>query len=153
VTEVDAIDRLVREAVRDGIQKFVSGAVVHSEGRVLLVRRSAADDFLPGREELPSGGVDEGESIEEGRTRELHEEIGLGEHRVDDEFIGLFDYRDGQGRSTRQFTFSIPWPGGEPRLSHEHSSYRWIGLEELEAVDVTSETKALLLRWWAWHAS
>jgi 8-oxo-dGTP pyrophosphatase MutT (NUDIX family) len=149
VTE-EMIDRLVREAVRDGIQKFVSGAVVHSDRRVLLVRRSAGDDFLPGREELPSGGVDEGESIEEGRTRELFEEIGLGEHRVDDEFVGLFDYSDGQGRSKRQFTFSIPWPGGEPRLSDEHSSYRWIGVEELEAADVTPETKAVLLQWWAW---
>ncbi|WP_420796233.1 NUDIX domain-containing protein [Agreia bicolorata] len=104
----------------------MSGAVVHSNGRVLLVRRSDDDEYLPGREELPSGGVDDGESIDEGRTRELQEEIALGEHRVDDGSVGLFDYTDGHGRLARQFTFSIPWPNGEPRLSPEHSSYRWI---------------------------
>ncbi|WP_078713989.1 NUDIX domain-containing protein [Agreia bicolorata] len=92
-------ERLAREAVLDGIERFVSGAVVHSNGRVLLVRRSDDDEYLPGREELPSGGVDDGESIDEGRTRELQEEIGLGEHRV----------------------------------------------------DVTAETREVLVQWWTWH--
>ena len=151
MTEVNPTERLAREAVHDGIEKFVSGAVVHSKGRVLLVRRSADDDYLPGREELPSGGVDDGESIDEGRTRELREEIGLGEHRVDDGFVGLFDYPDGRGRSTRQFTFSIPWSDGEPRLSPEHSSYRWVDQAQFDEADVTSETRAVLVQWWNWH--
>jgi 8-oxo-dGTP pyrophosphatase MutT (NUDIX family) len=121
-------------------------------GRALLVCRSGDDDFLAGREELPSGGVDDGESIDEGRVRELQEEIGLGEHRVDDGFVGLFDYTDGRGRLTRQFTFSIPWLDGEPRLSPEHSSYRWIDRVQLDTADVTAETREVLAQWWTWHA-
>jgi hypothetical protein len=33
-----------------------------------------------------------------------------------------------------------------PRLSYEHSSYRWTGPEELEAADVTPETTAVPLQ-------
>ena len=151
MTGANSTERLVREARRDGVEKFVAGAVVHSRGRVLLVCRSGDDDHLPGLEELPSGGVDEGETIEEGRTRELVEEIGLAAHTVDDDFVGLFDYRDGKGRVTRQFTFSIPWSGGEPELSNEHSSFRWIEYDELAACTATPETKGVLEQWWASH--
>jgi 8-oxo-dGTP pyrophosphatase MutT (NUDIX family) len=59
-----------------GIDRLVAGAVVHSDAGVLIVRRSLSDDFLPGIEELPSGGCGPGETLGEALDRELQEEIG-----------------------------------------------------------------------------
>ncbi len=76
-----------------GIDRLVAGAVVHSNEGVLIVRRSLADDFLPGIEELPSGGCNRRESVGEALDRELQEEIGWrGPVVVDDGFATHFDY-------------------------------------------------------------
>jgi mutator protein MutT len=51
------------------------GAVVVSEGRVLLIRRGA--EPLKGQWSLPGGVLELGESLTEGVVREVREETGL----------------------------------------------------------------------------
>lgn len=143
----------VREQAKaEGIDKFVVGAVIHEGGQALLVTRSMKDDFLPGLEEVPSGGVEAFESLNQALHRELREEIGFGAEHVDDGFVAAFDYRSRSGRMTRQFTVSIPLQAREVRLSEEHTSYRWISSEELDAADATPETKEVLHQWFTWAA-
>ncbi|WP_121433741.1 NUDIX domain-containing protein [Actinomadura pelletieri] len=55
------IQQLQADADRDGITKLVVGAIVHTDGQVLILRRSTEDAFMAGIEELPSGGVEPGE--------------------------------------------------------------------------------------------
>ncbi len=57
VTTASGIDflQLHNETERDGVTGLVAGAIVHADGRVLVLRRSAEDDFMAGIEELPSG--------------------------------------------------------------------------------------------------
>ncbi|MGR6089249.1 NUDIX domain-containing protein [Brevibacterium sp. CSND-B09] len=71
------VEELRDSAQRDGVEKFVVGAVIHSDGSVLVVTRSELDDFLPGIDELPSGGVEVGESLTAALDRELLEEVGF----------------------------------------------------------------------------
>lgn len=66
----------------------VTGLVLDSDGRVLLVRHS----YMTGWS-LPGGGVDRGEPPDAAVLRELGEEIGLEGGVV--EFIGLFSRRAG----------------------------------------------------------
>ncbi|HET7660417.1 MAG TPA: NUDIX hydrolase [Oryzihumus sp.] len=133
-----------------GIDRLVAGAVVHSEAGVLVVRRSLTDDFLPGVEELPSGGCDEGETVAEALNRELQEEIGWrGPVVVDGGFVTHFDYVTGSGATARQHTFSVPLGDQVVRLSPEHSSWRWLRRADLDTSDLTAKTRRTVEEWWS----
>lgn len=136
---------VVDEAGRDGIDKLVVGAVVYDGDRVLLLRR-AADDFMGGIEELPSGGVEPGEDLLAALARELTEEIGWS-NPVDGGFVSTFDYTSGGGRKARQVTFAVPYRGANVVLSAEHEAHRWVSLAELGGTDVTPETRATITEW------
>jgi 8-oxo-dGTP diphosphatase len=140
--------QLLDEAHRDGIMKLVVGSVIHHEGRVLILRRSSTDEFLPGIEELPSGGVDPGEDLLAALTRELAEEVGLpGPATPDPTFVTSFDYFSGFGRKARQYTFSLGYAGFTIRLSEEHTSFRWIEMADLAESDLTVETQQAIRDW------
>lgn len=119
-------DRLARQAASEGIDKLVVGALIHDHGRVLILRRSAVDDFLPEIEELPSGGVEHGEDFLQALARELDEETGPRRLGPSLGYVDFFDYVTGSGRTARQFTFSLPYDGAPIRLSPEHTAHRWI---------------------------
>ncbi|WP_208634977.1 NUDIX hydrolase [Brevibacterium iodinum] len=74
------------EAQADEVERFVVGAVVHHRGAVLIVRHNDLDEFFPGIEELPSGGVEAGETLAEALDRELLEEVGFGAGGIDCDF-------------------------------------------------------------------
>ncbi|MCP2343286.1 NUDIX domain-containing protein [Actinomadura rupiterrae] len=142
------LPRLAARAVRDGIGKLVVGAVVHDQGKVLILRRSPTDPFLPGIEELPSGGVDDGESLADALARELAEEIGWdGPLDLDAGFVATFDYLTGSGRRARQFTFGLPSNASAVVLSDEHVGFRWLEPVELDGSDVTPETAGTVRAW------
>lgn len=124
------------------------GAVVYRDERVLILRRSSGDDFLPGIEELPSGGVDDGEDLRSALARELAEEIGWSGPLVRDrDFVAAFDYVSGSGRKARQFTLALPGNASPIVLSDEHDSYRWITPDELPDSDLTDETAEAVHDW------
>ncbi|WP_326829483.1 NUDIX domain-containing protein [Streptosporangium sp. NBC_01810] len=142
------LQHLVDDADRDGIQKLVVGAVVYHDDRVLILRRSSGDDFLPGIEELPSGGVDDGEDLRSALARELAEEIGWsGPLILDRDFVAVFDYLSGSGRKARQCTVALSGNACPIVLSDEHESYRWITLDELSDSDLTDETVQAIHDW------
>ncbi|MEU0569471.1 NUDIX domain-containing protein [Nonomuraea sp. NPDC005983] len=140
--------QLLDDAGQDGITKVVAGAVVHSGGRVLILRRSATDDFLPGIEELPSGGVEDGEGLLAALRRELAEEIGwTGPLVLDVGFVTHFDYVSGSGRRARQFTFGLAHDGRPVTLSAEHASARWIVPQDVDDTDLTNESIQAIRDW------
>ncbi|MCK7623956.1 NUDIX domain-containing protein [Streptomyces sp. RS10V-4] len=136
---------LNRAAERDGIDKTVVGAVIASpDGRVLLLHRPA-DDYLGGLWELPSGGVDAGETLLAALEREVAEETGLTVDAVG-AYLGHFDYRSGSGRATRQFTFSATVTGtGEAVKLTEHDAYLWADHDQ--QTRVSSAVHAILTTW------
>lgn len=99
-------ESLLTEARRDGIGKYVVGALIADEaGRVLLLRRRA-DGFLRGLRDLPSGGVEPGERLVDALCPEVLEETELTVTGVTGH-AGSFDYASRSGRRTRQFTFAV----------------------------------------------
>ncbi|MEV3927465.1 NUDIX domain-containing protein [Actinomadura coerulea] len=142
------IQQLCANADRDGITKLVVGAIVHSDGQVLILRRSAEDAFMAGIEELPSGGVEPGENLLTALERELAEEIGwAGALTLDPGFVTHFDYISGSGRRARQYTFGVPHQGQLIVLSTEHTAYRWLNPAELAGSDITAETARTIRDW------
>lgn len=76
----------------------LAGAIVVHNDRVLVVRRSEKESFLPRHWGIPCGKIDVGESAEHAVLRELREETGL------------------KGRIVRRVgesTFTSPWAGGQ----------------------------------------
>lgn len=121
------IDTLVNQAKQDGIQKFVVGAYILQEGKMLLLRRSETEDFLPGIVELPSGGVDEGETLDAALHREVLEETGLAIKSLD-KYVNAFDYVSGSGKKARQFNFVVTIADyNQLKLNpQEHDAYYWV---------------------------
>lgn len=142
------LQQLLNAANHDGIAKLVVGAIVHTSGHVLILRRANDDPFLPGIEELPSGGVEDGEDLLTALQRELAEEIGWTEPlTLDPGFVTHFDYVSGSGRNARQYTFGLAHHGQPITLSTEHTAYRWLNPADIASSDVTDETAHTICMW------
>jgi len=136
---------LLHAAGADGVTKHVVGAVIsNAEGKVLLLHR-AADDYLGGLWELPSGGVDAGETLAEALHREVAEETGLTVATIEN-YLGHFDYLSKSGKKTRQFNFTaqVTHECGTVKLT-EHDAHLWADRTEQE--QVSSAVRSILATW------
>ncbi|GHC73766.1 NUDIX hydrolase [Streptomyces cinnamoneus] len=137
------LDDLTRAAEHDGITKTVVGAVIpDADGKVLLLHRPA-DDYLGGLWELPSGGVDDGETLVEALRREVAEETGLTVTAVGG-YLGHFDYLSGSGHTTRQFNFTTTVTGETVTLT-EHDAHLWA--DRAQQNQVSNAVQAVLDTW------
>ncbi|MFI6942124.1 (deoxy)nucleoside triphosphate pyrophosphohydrolase [Streptomyces sp. NPDC050418] len=108
----------------------VVGAALWHEGRMLAARRSAPPE-LAGRWELPGGKVEEGERPEEALVRELREELGVEAEPVE-RIPG--EWPLGRPPYVLQ-VWSATLLSGEPAPLEDHDALRWLGPDELDAVD------------------
>jgi 8-oxo-dGTP diphosphatase len=136
--DTSVLDQLVSQAVDDGVQQLVVGAIVQHEGTVLLLKRPA-DDFMGGIYELPSGKVEGAETLDIATAREVEEETGLVVTELTD-YLGSFDYTSGSGKKTRQFNFAVTVVDAEEIKLTEHDSYLWVSLnDELPVTEAVKE--------------
>jgi 8-oxo-dGTP diphosphatase len=111
---------------------YLAAAVVVHHARVLIVRRSYSERFLPGAWGVPCGKLDRGESAETGALRELKEETGLlgaiVAHTGSSSFLS--DY---QGRRVRnhQENFVVTPYHLDVVLPSPDQAYRWARPDEL----------------------
>ena len=140
--KMSSYKKLEKEAVSDGIKKFVVGAVVVNESKVLLLERPK-DDFMGGIFELPSGNLESGETLEEGLFRELEEETGLVIKRIVS-YIGHFDYLSGSGKKARQFNFLVEVNNFDKIKLTEHDSFVWADIREVHKYKVTDAVKNII---------
>ncbi|MCP2297588.1 8-oxo-dGTP diphosphatase [Nocardia amikacinitolerans] len=141
------LDMLTLNAQRDEVQQLVVGAVVHFDGKVLLLQRPT-DDFMGGLWELPSGKVDPGETVDQALIREIKEETGLDITGVRG-YLGEFDYQSGSGKKSRQFNFAVDVADPNPIQLTEHDAYTWITEQEDPPVsDAVREVLALYHQQW-----
>jgi 8-oxo-dGTP diphosphatase len=133
-----------KQAKLDSITHISTGVAVVKDGKVLVVRRVAHDDTLAGEWELPGGGVDSGETIEQGAVRELHEETGLKVDKILGTFEG-FDYTTPKKPKVRQINFKVSVKPGDIRLS-EHDMYKWITADDIPGLKTNSIMQDCLCR-------
>tara|TARA_B100000745_G_scaffold290137_1_gene228798 strand:+ start:2207 stop:2662 length:456 start_codon:yes stop_codon:yes gene_type:complete len=127
------------QAKKDGIERFVVGAVIVNNESILFVRR-AQDDFMGGIYELPSGKVDESEGLIDALKREILEETNL----IIADIIGLcdtFDYKSKSGTQTRQFNFVVSAEdASKMKLDpEEHDVAEWIKFENVKSSEILDD--------------
>ena len=134
------------QASLDGVTHFATGIAVFEKDKLLVVRRVLKDDFLGGEWELPGGGVDEGETFEQGAIRELLEETGLQTDQILNTFEG-FDYATPKKPKVRQINFKVTVKPSPVILEpNEHDEYRWIAKDEVASLKTNNVMHTCLLK-------
>ena len=70
------LKELLRRAKEDGIERWVVAGIILRDSKILLLKRKP-DDFLGNIFELPSGKVEDKETLLDALHREVEEETGL----------------------------------------------------------------------------
>lgn len=140
--------QLINEASVDGISRLVVGAVIlqiqNNEKHILVLTR-LPDEFMGGIEELPSGKVEQKESLINALKREIYEETGL-ELDNNINYIFSFDYLSSKGKKTRHFTFLCHTNYTKIKINpHEHSDFRWLPISGIKNSNLTDNVKELIL--------
>jgi 8-oxo-dGTP diphosphatase len=132
-----------QQAKKDGITHISTGVAVINDKKILMVRRQP-NDYLGGVYELPGGGVDTGETIVEGASRELLEETGLVISKVISTFDG-FDYTTDQKPHVRQVNLLAETKSTKVKLNFEHDDFIWVDENNLNNLNMTDNMRKCLI--------
>jgi ADP-ribose pyrophosphatase YjhB (NUDIX family) len=120
-----------------------AGALILRDGKLLLVKRGAQPGF--GKWSVPGGLVELGENVQDAMVREVKEEVGF-----DVEAVKLTDVADtitldNDGRVQYHFVvvnFIARIVGGELKTGTDILEAKWVPVEEVEKVNLTSSFRA-----------
>ncbi|NUP22668.1 MAG: NUDIX hydrolase [Streptomyces sp.] len=120
-----------------GDRRLAAAVVMDDKQRVLLVRRSEKERFLPRVWGVPCGKLEPGESAEDGALRELKEETGLlGEVvRKVGESSFVSDYRGHEIKNWQENFLVRPLSEGVT-LPEQDQDARWLDRSELTSVEI-----------------
>ena len=107
-------------------------AIVRREGRILVARRPPGKR-LGGLWEFPGGKVEDGEQPEAALHRELAEELGCAVAVLESGPAVGHEYEWGR---IRLHPFVCELAGPDEPFAHEHTALRWVGMEELLALEL-----------------
>ncbi|MBL9132693.1 MAG: NUDIX domain-containing protein, partial [Verrucomicrobiaceae bacterium] len=120
---------------------FLSAKVVirNGRGQVLVLRRAAASRHHAGLWEFPGGKADAGESFDAALLREVAEETGVD---IVLEHVAGAGSSELDGKTITYLFMEARLVAGEVRLSDEHEEFRWVGLDELLALELCPQFRA-----------
>ncbi len=130
------------ETPAHGQQVFTACAFIHHDfdgvEKLFWPKRADTKKFLPGIFELPGGHIDFGEQMVAGLKREILEEFGK-EIAVGDPFAAFTYANPVKGSHSIEvvyFAKFVDGIGGIKFDPEDHSEYRWVTEEEVEATPV-----------------
>ena len=120
-----------------GDKRLAAAVVMDDDGRVLLVRRSASERFLPRVWGVPCGKLEPDELPEDGALRELKEETGLlGEIvRKIGESSFVSEYRGSEIKNW-QDNFLVRPLSRDITLPDSDQAYLWLPPSELTSAGI-----------------
>lgn len=106
-------------------------ALIRDEkGRILLVKEAGFGWGIPG------GGVDHGESLEEGLRREILEELGVDVAKASAEPVLIKTYFDSYNSIYKLWLVYAVELAGEPRAGEDADEIGWFALDEVTSLDL-----------------
>lgn len=124
--------------------KIISQVVVLHDAKVLLLKRSVSDDFLPGEWEFPGGKLDEGENFEAAAIREVAEETGIIIDKLNPVGSHIFTTENGPSIN---MVFSAETDTDKVVLSSDHSDFIWVNANNWQELDLNQTYNSFLTNW------
>lgn len=123
-----------------------ASAVVLRDGKILMIKR--AKEPNKGKWSIPGGRIELGESIHEAVKREVSEECNIEVEIL--QLLGVADniIRDEARRVRYHYVlidFLARYKAGEIKVQSDAEDYRWVTVEELSEMDMTSQLRTILL--------
>lgn len=127
-------------------QRIEAWSLIKKDGRILLLKRSAGQDGVPGKYELPGGRVGHSEQPEEACRRLVKETTGL---EVNVAYLAdVFTYSEQDERDVQRaiivYIVSTTGGRGDVKTSSQHSRYVWKKLDSITQEEVTGLSYLLL---------
>ena len=112
----------------------VKAILENSEGKILLLKRSPEKyPQVKTLWDIPGGRIDPGSTLFDNLKREIEEETGF--TIVDEPRLIAAQDIIYEGKHVVRLTYYTKTEGVIPKLSDEHSEYRWLSKAELKSFD------------------
>lgn len=134
------IEKSIKQTSGESKKLYADIIVKNNEGKILLLKRSASDNFGAWKYGLPGGNVEENETIGQAVRRELFEETNLEVEKID--FLTKIDNNDNS--ISHYFFAQKPESDIIAIDSNEHDNYVWVNKEEWNELELIGELKERL---------
>ena len=118
--------------------------VVDNEKKVLVMKRSSCNDYMPLFWDIPGGTVEVGETVEKALIRELKEETNIDIEPL----YPIFAYSNLSQlpkRQTVQLVYTCKFKGGNIVLNpNEHEDYKWMNYSDIRNLRCIAFLESLL---------
>jgi mutator protein MutT len=114
--------------------------IVSKDDKILVEKRSLEKSADPGAIIVPSGHVEQGETLEDACKRELKEEVNLDCDEF--EFIIKLPNKTGTEEQMIHFHSCVKWRG-DPKKSREAEEIFWIDSNQIDIIDHEIDKVAL----------
>lgn len=125
---------------------ILSSALIFSDGKLLLLKRSETSKFAGGSWQLPEGKLEEGELPAQGMAREIQEELSLAV--VPSNLVKIhhsFNENGGVTYTIVRLIYKLDLPaGGQIKLSEEHTEYGFYSKEEVNSLPIIPGLETLI---------
>lgn len=134
----------VAPAARPTVLRVAAGIVTDATGRTLVVRKRGTTAFMQA-----GGKIEAGESALDALTRELREEIGIQLDPDVTEYLGSFRAVAANEPDTviRAEVFALT-TAQEPVAAGEIEELRWLGIGDLDGIELAPLTRDTILPLW-----
>ncbi len=119
------------------VKIVVKTIVQNYDSRILVLRRSLTDSYMPGEWDLPGGSVEQDEDPLLAAMRELKEESGI----EITELSPIYVCSARHNRFAITIVFKAQYEGEAITISEEHDAYEWLSLEEFNQLDTPEKYK------------
>ena len=128
----------------------VKAVIPDEAGRVLLLRRSAANKHFVGKWEWPGGKVDPGEDFADAVVREVKEETGLDVAIT--ALAGATEFEMPRAHVVL-LCLEARLTGGQLELSAEHDAAEWVTFADFRSLNLPEQVRDFMLEYAARRAA